>query len=135
MDFGKNFNTALNAENEKKYRAWLTRQAATRGRDFDLTSRDYDLRGYWLNGGWKDTGTGHMPDTYKKPNHPTFSEESVYHGTPAPGGRIWAGGRWGRGTFVPSREMFANGTHTMDQMKRYFAAYEPDTILLPPLER
>ena len=27
----------------------------------------------------------HLPDTYKKPNHPTFSNESIYHNDKTPG--------------------------------------------------
>lgn len=39
---------------------------------------DYDLRGAFKAGLQPDRSTGHWPDTYKKPNHPTFSDQSVY---------------------------------------------------------
>ena len=43
---------------------------------------DYDIRGAWkaLADGCMGIGSNnHLGDTYKKPNHPTFSEESIYH--------------------------------------------------------
>lgn len=39
--------------------------------------RDYDLQGAW-HSGLKPSENLHLPDTYKLPNHPTFSDESVY---------------------------------------------------------
>jgi hypothetical protein len=39
---------------------------------------DYDLRGAFKAGLTPDPKTGHWPDTFKKPNHPTFSNESIY---------------------------------------------------------
>ena|SRR2546430_14681731 len=39
---------------------------------------DYDLRGAFKAGLTPDPKTGHWPDTFKKPNHPTFSNESMY---------------------------------------------------------
>lgn len=41
---------------------------------------DYDLQGYWLNNNKQfPLMDQHLPDTYKKPNHPTFSIESQYY--------------------------------------------------------
>ncbi len=73
---------------------------------------DYDLRGahashatdnqpYTLELGDEGEGGGisfpnHLPDTFKKPNHDTFSNESQY----APDAPERAG-RWDRGQFVP----------------------------------
>lgn len=39
--------------------------------------RDYDLQGAWHDN-LKPSQNLHLPDTYKLPNHPTFSDESVY---------------------------------------------------------
>ena len=40
---------------------------------------DYDLKGLWKsNPNVKPSANLHFPDTYKLPNHPTFSDESIY---------------------------------------------------------
>lgn len=41
---------------------------------------DYDIKGYWKEGLplIPDDPRGHYTDKYKKPNHPTFSEGSIY---------------------------------------------------------
>lgn len=130
--FASNFNTALSPENDAKFNRWLAAQSAQRGRDLSGDTTDYDLRGYWLNGGWKDTGTGHMPDTYKKPNHPTFSIESIYHGTPSPFGTQWQGGQWREGTYQPSQHMLQH-THNWEALQQYMASVEPGVRLVPPL--
>jgi len=42
-------------------------------------NEDYDMRGLWkANPGAAPDERGHWPDTYKLPNHPTFSSQSVY---------------------------------------------------------
>jgi hypothetical protein len=38
---------------------------------------DYDVNGYFLSG-QGTSPNGHMTDQFKKPNHPTFSDESIY---------------------------------------------------------
>lgn len=58
---------------------------------------DYDLRGAFLAGVRPDPSTGHWPDTFKKPNHPTFSLESKY----ATGPWMRYAGAWLGDTFVP----------------------------------
>lgn len=41
---------------------------------------DYDLQGYWLDKGKQfPLIDQHLPDDYKKPWHPTFSEWSKYY--------------------------------------------------------
>lgn len=92
------FDTQLDEKSEPQFQAWLADESKRRKRDVSLDLQDYDLRGYWLGGGWKDTtGEGHLPDTYKKPNHPTFSVESKYHD-----GKEYQGGTWeGDSVFVP----------------------------------
>jgi hypothetical protein len=58
----------------------------------DYMGDDYDLEAAYKNlplktmQAWaKDPEKNHLPDTYKKPNHPTFSNESMYYkeGMPA----------------------------------------------------
>jgi hypothetical protein len=40
---------------------------------------DYDLIGAIQSGLGRDQETGHWVDTYKRPEHPTFSNESIYY--------------------------------------------------------
>jgi hypothetical protein len=133
----KSYNTKLSPQDEVKFQAWVAEQSKARGRDMSNDDIDYDLRGYWLNGGYKAKADGHMPDTYKKPNHPTFSNESKYHGVPDPLGGKFTGGSWEGNdksgwTFKPTLHML-NNTHQLEDLKRYMAKYEKGVkLVLPP---
>lgn len=53
----------------------------------------YDYLSFYKNGEYKNTEYGidkHFPDTYKRPSHPTFSNESIYSTPEKPGGS-WGG--------------------------------------------
>lgn len=66
-----NYNTPLTSDEEKGFKTWKQENAP------NDSGEDYDLRGAYL-GGAKPAENGHFPDTWKKPNHPTFSNESIY---------------------------------------------------------
>jgi hypothetical protein len=66
------WNTALTVDQESKFQAWKLINAPTD------SGQDYDYRGAFLAGVTADPDSGHWPDTFKKPNHPTFSNESKY---------------------------------------------------------
>ncbi len=68
----QNYNTKLSDDEEKKFQIWKAKYAPNDSGD------DYDLRGAFKAGLKPDPKTGHWPDTFKKPNHPTFSNESKY---------------------------------------------------------
>ena len=108
-------------------------------RDADAETIDYDLRGLWKSGGKFGTD-GHATDRFKKPNHPTFSEESMYHDTPTPSGGRYMGGKWTapsegkRGTFTPSQEML-DITHPPEALMRYFRHVEPEYDLVLPNDK
>lgn len=79
------YTTSLTSSEEKQFKAW--KQAYAPGD----SGEDYDLRGAFKAGVTPDPETGHMPDTFKKPNHPTFSIESQYlRAAPLSAGR-WTG--------------------------------------------
>lgn len=83
------FDTKLSPDEEAQYQAWKQKYAP------NDSGADYDLRGAYKAGLTPDA-TGHWPDTYKKPNHPTFSDESVYAAAnPA------KAGHWQAGQYVP----------------------------------
>lgn len=61
---------------------------------------DYDYYSYYKNGEYKNYKEGdHFPDTYKKPNHKTFSRESIYSTPENPGGS-WEGEK-----FIPMKKL------------------------------
>lgn len=66
------FNTPLTLEEERAFQAWKARYRP------DDSGEDYDLRGAFKAGLTPDPSSDHFPDTFKKPNHPTFSTESRY---------------------------------------------------------
>lgn len=66
------FDTILNSDQESAFRQWKARYAP------NDSGADYDLRGAFRAGVTPDPKSGHWPDTFKKPNHPTFSDESIY---------------------------------------------------------
>jgi hypothetical protein len=138
LDWAGHYNTALSPENEALFQKWAQRQSRTAGRNVLDDLRDYDLRGYWSSGGHVDQSGGqHLPDTFKKPNHPTFSDESKYSGQPDLYGGRAEGGKWmgddqAGWSFQPSERMLKT-THNMEALRRYFDAQEPDSILVSPL--
>lgn len=88
VTFDENFNTRLEPGEEKDFERWRSRYAP------HDSGMDYDLRGAF-KAGVTPSANGHFPDTYKKPNHPTFSDQSNYarFGTP---------GTWQGETFIPA---------------------------------
>lgn len=84
------YDTALSADEESAFQGWKQRYAP---KD---SGEDYDLRGAFKAGVTPDAASGHWPDTYKKPNHPTFSVESQY-AKDAPD----RAGRWEGETYIP----------------------------------
>lgn len=69
--------------------------------EFDSQKAGYDYESYYNSNpsaAWKQyERLEHFPDTYKLPNHPTFSEESIYSRGPNMGGS-WVNDT----TFAPS---------------------------------
>lgn len=86
-----NYDTPLNQQEESEFQQWKQKYAP------NDTGEDYDLRGAFKEGLEPDPKTGHWPDTYKKPNHPTFSNESQY----AIGEDAKKAGHWKGDRFVP----------------------------------
>jgi hypothetical protein len=66
------FETSLSPDDEKEFQKWKKQYAP------NDSGADYDLRGAFKAGLTPDPKTGHWPDMFKKPNHPTFSNESIY---------------------------------------------------------
>lgn len=84
------YNTTLSPVEEQQFASWKQQNAP------NDTGEDYDLRGAFKAGIVPDGQTGHWPDTFKKPNHPTFSNESQY----ATGTNAAQAGRWNGDQFI-----------------------------------
>lgn len=125
--------TPLSPEQEALFRRWLSEQSRALGRNLGNDLHDYDLRGQFADTGGAPVQPGHGTDKYKKPNHPTFSDESKYSTPQAPGGH-WDETKPERWAFVPSPQMLADGLpeHSPGEMLAYFAQAEPDVELRRP---
>lgn len=117
------YNTELSEKDEKAFAEWL----AFSGRADDL--QDYDMRGWWKKNGKQDE-RGHFSDEFKKPNHPTFSKESVYHGVDGHEGGEWIGDEKNGWEFKASKSNIKN--MTPEQMQEYFTRVEPNAKLTLP---
>lgn len=103
-----NYDTPLTPGQESRFQQWKQQYAP---KD---SGEDYDLRGAYLAGLKPDPQTGHWPDTFKKPNEPTFSVESKYaQFAPEKAGR-WEGPNHDQ--FVPPAAAAPNST-VRDVMK------------------
>jgi len=76
--------TRLEPSEERDYRKWMEKIGHTYENGMNVSpvgynGLDYDYRGYYKEHGPVDMQKGeHFTDTYKYPNHPTFSIESKY---------------------------------------------------------
>lgn len=122
-DLTAQYNTQLSPEEERAFQAW----AGDKLKD----TYDYDLRGAWkdiVSGKIQQDERGHLPDTYKKPNHPTFSNESIYSTPETPGGKwVEKNYKW---QYVPSETNLKY--RTPSELMDYFKTREPDVRLVIP---
>ena len=86
--------TKLSSAQEQKYQIWKN----TLPKNLQYEG-DYDLRGFYKeNPTWTPNTIGqHMTDKYKLPNHPTFSNESMYF---SPATKDSAG-YWQNNVYIP----------------------------------
>ena len=124
-DFRGQYETILAGDQEEEYQR---RVKAGELRDGD--NYDYDVRAFHAAGGVTDE-RGHGSDIGKKPNHPTFSDQSKYHGTKMPNGKIAQGGKWYTKNGVPH---FRPGKtnleiYGLNNLRRYMARHEKGVVL------
>ena len=120
------FNTALTPDQEIEFQKSMQEQSKLTGRDVLKDLYDYDLRGAFSSGVMA-SGNGHLPDTYKKPNHPTFSMESQYHTSETPGGQ-WSQDPDGSYEFTASKHNFKMNPN----LQEYWNRVEPGNKLILP---
>jgi hypothetical protein len=121
-DFTNKYNTKLSASDEAQYQDWAKRE----GRKGD--EYDYDMRGAWKEGA-QQGNNGHFPDKFKKPNHPTFSTESIYDGKDGFKGGTWkgSGDTWSFKASSTNVQM-----RSPEELQRYFDKVEPTSKLILP---
>ena len=117
------YNTPLSDTEEQQFQAQYP--------NYTQDTADYDLRGAW-KAGVKPGPDGHMPDTYKKPNHITFSNESIYHGKDGNVGGQWQQQPNKSWSFTPSSTNLSNTP--MAQLQSYFQKNEPGNKLVLPAQ-
>jgi hypothetical protein len=122
------YNTPLSPEQEQQFQAWLKQRSVQTGRDASKDLYDYDLRGAWLSNA-QAAANGHLPDTFKKPNHPTFSNQSQYSTPQTPGG-VWTQQPDGKWAFAPSD--FNLKMTSPEDLQHYWNQAEPGNKLTLP---
>lgn len=128
-DLTNQFNTALSSPQESQFEAWQQKLPARL-----RSARDYDLRGAWKAGA-QEAANGHLTDEFKKPNHPTFSSESIYSGKNGEQGGQWSKDKADKWIFKPGASNLKN--YGQQGLEDYFKRSEPDSILdmgKPPAE-
>lgn len=129
-DMTNQYNTALTPQEEAAYQAWGRQQEQQTGRNPAADTFDYDMRGFWKSGG-QFAANGHAGDTFKKPNHPTFSTFSQYNGVDGHAGGTWGGGLNGQPwTFSPSPTNLR--MNDAGDLQRYFQERESGNRLILP---
>lgn len=120
-DYTKQYNTPLTPEEQLAYTQW----ARSMGRDPIKELYDYDLQGAFKDGAARSENN-HLPDTYKKPNHPTFSDESIHHGENG-----LHGGHWSKDgvddVFTPGPTNIKEWG--LERLRQYMQQNEPDVKL------
>lgn len=109
------FDTPLSPDEESRFRTWKQKYAP---RD---SGADYDLRGAFKAGITPDPKSGHWPDTFKKPNHPTFSIESKY-AAQVPS----KAGSWNGNNFIPPQPGQTADQVAMMRQQQWLAQQSPE---------
>jgi len=113
------YDTKLSPEDEEKFQKWAGNDKIRRD------TSDYDMRGFWKAAG-KQADDGHYPDKFKKPSHPTFSDESVYHGKDGHEGGKWTQIGKDKWAFEPGQTNLRNG---IDKTRAYLKQSDPGVEL------
>ena len=130
LDYTSKYNTILSPADENAFQSWTKDQSAALERNVANDTYDYDLRGWWKQNNGGDLSGAHLTDMYKKPNHPTFSTGSIYHGTDGLNGGQWEAQPGGSWTFKPGSTNLQN--FSSKDLKDYFSKVEPNNKLILP---
>lgn len=108
QDFKNNINpadytTKLTPDEQKQFNIWSNDMKAKGLINPNDNFQDYDMQGYWKNEVLNNTNLAngnaqaHFTDKYKMPNHPTFSNDSIY----AVGDNAKYAGYWNGDKYIP----------------------------------
>jgi hypothetical protein len=101
-----NFNTPIPENRKVEYSNWAKANVTDSG-------HDYDYAGAFLAGFDRSKDpAGHLPDTFKKPNHPTFSVHSKY----ATGAYKKYAGSWAK---IDNTNIYKPAKATLKAVKAY----------------
>jgi len=120
----KTYNEAVQKQTPAGYSEWKSQLPKNLQNEVD-----YDLQQlYRDNPNAKPSASLHLDSKYKKPNHITFSDESIHSNDKTQGGR-WEeiDGKW---NYTPSEYVLSQ--HPEEELKDYFKRNEPDAILNLP---
>ena len=112
-DLTDQWNTKLEPAQEAAYQKWLKTMPK-----LAQNTWDYDMRGAFKAGVSPDPETQHFPDRFKKPNHPTFSNQSMYSFDDH------IGGTWEGEKFVPPGEEQKPRKAGASLMDQFFAGWD-----------
>jgi hypothetical protein len=127
LDYSAHYNTPIPPDRQAAFNQWVATHTQA-GRNPLKDRYDYDVNGYFLSGQATDP-RGHATDQFKKPNHPTFSNESIYHGKDGNYGGRWINSNGGS-FYEPSAQNIR--LHGIDKLRQYFQRVESETQLLAP---
>lgn len=130
-DYSDKYNTPLSEKEQGGFEGWAAAQSAATGRDVTRDLYDYDLQGAWKSNPNVDM-RGHLTDEFKKPNHPTFSTVSQYHGVNGEQGGTWAQAADGSYSFAPGATNLKK--YSKDELSKYFERVEKGNQLLLPAD-
>lgn len=105
QDPANHLNTMLDEKDEEKFQDWFQQEKDNGNIPEVDVGIDYDYRGYWKTYASKGRDArvnGHYPDMFKKPNHPTFSTDSIWANTEFKG----FAGTWGKDGYVPAEVQY-----------------------------
>jgi hypothetical protein len=123
LDYSDKFNTKLSADDETKFEEWQKSNPRL-GNTYD-----YDARGFWKDGA-KTADNGHGSDAYKKPNHPTFSDQSQYSTSANGTGGQWSKDDSGHDVFTPSDHNLS--LRSVDKLRDVLKTEDHDVIVNAP---
>ena len=106
-DLSNYYNTPIPENMMDRYKDWCNKLPINL-----RETKDYDLQGAFLDN--QVTHNNHLSDKFKKPNHPTFSNESIYKKYATPG-------EWKDNMFIiPDRNI-----DRLEEIRRYLKISDP----------
>lgn len=137
----KSYNTKLSISDARKFYKWIAEISKVKGKNILETDGNvYDFPIFWLkfikNKQTKlMTKEEHFDDIGKKPNHLTFSTQSIWHNALDFNNIKLKGGKWkkikNKWIFMPSQQQIVDGQKVIE-LYNLFKTVEKNSILVFP---